>query len=135
MTDAPSHPREEGRDAQADKLTIVLLVLIKESEFGFFAGFGLSLIGVHAGLTVHGQHFAGFAQTEVRGKRRAEEFLHSVENGTQSGSHFEAIFHGSGGHDLRGHDTAIDNRNSNNGFVVADQGNEHNHADPNDSHG
>ena len=107
---------------------------VKECGFGFFAGFGLRLIGVHTRLTVDRQHFAGFFQTKVRSKGGAEELLHGVQNRAQGSGHFKAVFHGSRRHDLRGHNAAVDNRDGDDRFVVADQRNEHEHADPDHSH-
>ena len=97
--------------------------------------FFLRCIRIDAGTTEFRQCFLGSTQPKVRSNRSTKEFLHSVQNSTQSSSHSKAFIHSSAGHNLSSNDTAVDNRNADNSFLIADYRNQHNAAGNQNNHG
>ena len=95
----------------------------------------LRCIRINTGTTEFRQCFLSSTQTKVRSNRSTNEFLHSVQNSTQSSSHSKAFIHSNAGHNLSSNDTAVDNRNADNSFLIADYGNQNNAAGNQNNHG
>ena len=117
----PGEGADEGERAEG---AVVLLVTFKEGGLLFGVGHLAGKMRTHARAAVFFEQGVRFAKTEIGSDRGADELLHGVENRAERGGDLEALFHGGARHHLGGHDAAVQNRDRDDGFFIADERNE-----------